>query len=122
MQRILILCVAFTALGCASATVIRTDPPGVRLYIDGTPVGVTPTRYSDRRTVFSPMKVRLEKEGLTPIETELRRRKFTASTIPRAILLIGIPWLLDYDDEYVFFLDKPESGTPGNQASPPESP
>jgi hypothetical protein len=59
--------------GCASTTLIQSDPTGAKVYIDDEPQGFTPFTYSDTKIVGSYTYVRLEKEGYLPFTTVLTR-------------------------------------------------
>jgi hypothetical protein len=59
--------------GCASSTLITSDPSGAKLFIDGRHVGATPFIYSDTKIVGSKTTVRLEKEGYEPLNTFFTR-------------------------------------------------
>jgi hypothetical protein len=71
------LIAASTALmftvGCASATIIRSEPGEANLYIDGSKVGTTPYTHSDTKIVGSLTTLRLTKEGYKDFETFIKR-------------------------------------------------
>jgi hypothetical protein len=49
MRRLIALAVVFFFLfGCSSSTLIKSNPPGAKLYLDGQLKGETPYPYSDR--------------------------------------------------------------------------
>ena len=56
---------AFTVLlsSCASTTIIRSEPPGANLYLNGEPVGTTPYTHSDTKIVGTTNTVELKMEG-----------------------------------------------------------
>jgi hypothetical protein len=59
--------------GCASTTLIQSEPTGAKVYIEDEPVGYTPFPYTDTKIVGSYTYVRLEKEGYQPFITVLSR-------------------------------------------------
>jgi len=59
--------------GCASTTLIQSEPTGAKVYIGDEPLGFTPVAYSDTKIVGSTTYVRLEKEGYKPLITVLSR-------------------------------------------------
>lgn len=111
--RALALTTALALTGCASTTIIRSDPTGAKVFIEGSRVGVTPYRHSDSRPSFSNLIVRLEKEGYEPFETVITRNE---SVVPGAVvgaLFFFVPalWVLGYDDQRLYEL-KPSRGVP----------
>ncbi len=62
------LTLALSLVGCASSTVIHSDPPGATFYVNESLVGFTPYSYMDRRPAFSTVKLRLQKDGYEPLE------------------------------------------------------
>src|SRR5688572_12404494 len=68
--------VSLTLLGaCSSTTVIRSNPPGARVFLDEQPVGVTPYAMSDTKIVGSTTRVRLEYPGLKPHHAIIQRNE-----------------------------------------------
>ncbi|MGE5354711.1 MAG: PEGA domain-containing protein [Deltaproteobacteria bacterium] len=58
---------------CSSSTMIVSEPPGAKLYIDGNPVGYTPYSYSDTKISGSKTNLKLEKEGYETMHTFITR-------------------------------------------------
>jgi hypothetical protein len=54
--------VFFFLFGCASSTLIKSNPPGAKLYLDGQLKGETPYTYSDRAAAGTLRTVTLKKE------------------------------------------------------------
>ena len=64
MKRIIGSIVAFFFLfGCASSTLIKSNPPGAKLYLEGQLTGETPYTYADRAAAGTVRTVTLKKEG-----------------------------------------------------------
>lgn len=59
--------------GCASSTVIKSNPTGADVYIDGAKVGKTPYTLTDTKMVFSNTTLQLKKEGYEDLNTVLPR-------------------------------------------------
>src|ERR1700704_5961761 len=68
-----LVCAAALAGGCASETVIRSNPPGAKVFIDGAYVGQTPYTMSDTKIVGSTTGVRLEYPGFQPTSASIHR-------------------------------------------------
>jgi hypothetical protein len=47
----------------------QSVPSGARVYVDNQPVGITPCRYSDSKTIMTSINVKLEKDGYQTLET-----------------------------------------------------
>ncbi len=58
---------------CVSSTVISSEPPGAKLYINDEYMGLTPYTYSDTKITGMTNFVRLEKEGYEPLHTAFSR-------------------------------------------------
>jgi hypothetical protein len=103
-------CVGLLSLlfaGCSSTTLIKTDPPGAALYIDGVKQGVTPYSYSDSSTFFTPSRdIVLKKEGYKNLSAAIRKSEVTAGTICRSLLGVPVLWITIYPEEYNFELEK----------------
>lgn len=59
--------------GCASTTLIQSEPTGAKVYVEDEPLGFTPITYSDTKIIGSTTYIRLEKEGYKPFITVLSR-------------------------------------------------
>ena len=100
--------------GCASTTVIRSDPEGATLYIDGSKVGKTPYTYSDTKTISSTTRLQLKKDGYEDFETVMtRNERFQVDAcIGGAFFFIPYLWVMGYNPERTFEL----TPIPGNPA------
>lgn len=70
---VIIFAVLVFLSGCASSTLITSDPSGAKLYVDGRHVGSTPFMYSDTKIVGSKTTLRIEKDGFEPLNTFFTR-------------------------------------------------
>jgi hypothetical protein len=77
------------ATSCASSTVIKTDPSGATVYIDGVNVGRTPYTHTDFKTVGTETHVKIEAEGY---EEETMRISRSELDVP--VLVGGIIGLI----------------------------
>ena len=59
--------------GCAASTVLQSQPPGARVFLNGVPVGVTPYTMTDTNMSGSTVQVRLEYPGFDPFNTMIAR-------------------------------------------------
>jgi hypothetical protein len=101
--------------GCASTTIIRSDPEGATLYIDGSKVGKTPYTYSDTKTISSTTLLKLKKDGYEDFQTLMtRNERFQLDAcIGGAFFLVPFLWVMGYNPERTFELT-PIQGSPAN--------
>lgn len=113
-RRLFAACTLLTfSVGCVSSTVIRSDPSGAALYIDGSRVGKTPYVYEDTKTVSSTTRVKLKKDGYEDLETVIvRNEEFQLGPcIGGAFVLIPFLWVMGYRPEHHYELE-PLNGAP----------
>ena len=128
MKKIIALSIAFLFLfGCASATVIKSNPPEAKLYLDGQLKGETPYTYADRSAAGTMKSVTLKKEGYKDFTGHIKREELSVPALIGGILiLIPLIWVLEYPPEYTFEMEKLEgkvSDFPTKpQVTPPEKP
>ncbi len=127
MQQFKRLAAASTALmltvGCTSATIIRSEPSGANVYIDGSKMGKTPYTYSDTKIIGSTTYLKLKLEGYEEFETVFRRdEEFQVGPCIGGPFLALIPWLwiMGYRPEHVYELT-PEAQNNASQARPVET-
>lgn len=68
----LLAAIVFLA-SCSSTTVIRSEPPGATLYLNGERVGTTPYTHTDTKVVGSQNIVELQLEGHETLITTFSR-------------------------------------------------
>ena len=87
--------------GCTSTTIIRSDPPGATLYIDGSKVGKTPYTYSDTKTISATTRIKLKKEGYEEFETLMtRNEQFQVDAcIGGVFFFVPFLWVMGYNPE-----------------------
>lgn len=108
MKKILsLMTVFFFFLGCASATVIKSNPPEAKLHLDGQFKGETPYTYSDRAAAGTMRTVTLKKEGYKVFTGHIKRETLSVGALIGGIfLLIPLIWVLEYPPEYTFEMEK----------------
>lgn len=107
--------------GCASTTVIRSEPSGATVYIDGSKMGKTPYTYSDTKTVSSTTRIRLKLEGYEDFETLLvRNEEFQAGPcIGGVFFLVPFLWVMGYHPEHNYELTAVDDYSSLQQPRPP---
>ena len=109
--------VAFT--GCASTTVIQSQPPGASVLIDGVQVGITPYTMSDTKIVGSTTMVRLEYPGYQPLDVITRNEEFDVlALIGGVFVLVPFLWMMKYQGMHQFELQPAYAGPPGAFGAP----
>ena len=110
MRKLIALAMAFFFLfGCASSTLIKSNPPGAKLYLDGQDLGETPYTYSDKAAAGTMRTVKLKKEGYKDFNGTIKREKLSVGALIGGIfLLVPLIWILEYPPEYNFEMEKTE--------------
>ena len=99
--------VFFFLLGCASSTLIKSNPPGAKLYLDGQVQGETPYTYSDKAVAGTMRTVTLKKEGYKDFNGTIKRGQLSVGALIGGIfLLIPLIWILEYPPQYNFEMEK----------------
>jgi hypothetical protein len=108
MKRIVAIMIVFAfLLGCASATVIKSNPPEAKLLLDGQYKGETPYTYSDRATAGTMRTVTLKKEGYKDFTGTIKREKFSVPAfIGGLFFIIPFIWITEYPSEYTFEMEE----------------
>ena len=100
---IALVMVFFFFFGCASATVIKSNPSEAKLLLDGQYIGETPYTYSDRATAGTMRTVTLKKEGYKDFTGTIKREKFSVPAFMGGLFfLIPFIWITEYPSEYTF--------------------
>lgn len=108
MKKIIILMVVFFFLvGCASTTVINSDPPGAGLYLAGQYKGVTPYTYTDMSPAGTWTVAILKLDGYKDFNSEIRRDELSVpALIGGCLVLVPFIWILKYPPQYTFKMEK----------------
>ncbi len=108
MKKLIALFMVFFFLfGCANTTLLKSNPPGAKLQVDGQVVGETPQFYTDKAVAGTVKKVNLKKEGYKDLNGYIKRDKFSVPMLIGGIFLI-VPfiWILEYPTQYYFEMEK----------------
>lgn len=82
------------ASGCASTTVINSQPSGADVYIDGMKVGKTPYTLTDTKMVFQTSTIKLSKPGYEDVHANLPRfQELDVGTAIGGIFCLWPLWL-----------------------------
>lgn len=85
-----LLVAAILIAGCSETVSVRSGPSGAVVYLDGKPIGTTPLDYSlPRSEVGEPHRVRVEKTGYAPVESDLRTR-WAKGRVTGAVFTLGL--------------------------------
>lgn len=104
---IALMMVFFFLLGCASSTVIKSNPSEAKLYLAGQFKGETPYTYSDSAAAGTMRTVTLKKEGYKDFTGHIKREQLSVGALIGGILLlIPLIWVLEYPSEYTFEMEK----------------
>jgi hypothetical protein len=95
---IMILACSVLFTSCASTTLIQSDPPGAKLFINGEHMGTTPYSYTDTKIVGSTNMVRLEKDGYEELNTSFTRDEEVdvGAAFCGFFLLVPFAWVMKY--------------------------
>jgi hypothetical protein len=109
----LITLLAFT--GCASSTVLQSQPSGARVFLNNVPVGVTPYTMTDANIVGTTTQVRLEYPGYQPLITYIVRNEELdpLALIGGCILLVPFLWVMKYSATHYYQLQPGGAPPPG---------
>ena len=92
---IALMTVFFFLFGCTSATLIKSNPPGAKLYLDGQLKGETPYTYADAAAAGTMRTVSLKKEGYKDFTGHIKREQLSVPALIGGILiLIPFIWVL----------------------------
>ena len=99
-----LVCVVLAA--CSSSTVIRSNPMGAKVFLDGAYVGTTPYTLTDSKIVGSTTMIRLEYPGLAPTTVAVSRSEDlkVGTLIAGLFLFVPLLWVMGYDGEHTFDL------------------
>jgi len=110
--------------GCASSTVLQSQPPGARVFLNGVPVGTTPYTMTDTNMSGTATQVRFEYPGFEPFNAMIVRSEELdpLALIGGIFLLVPFLWILGYQPTH-FFTMQPLGGaqppTGGGWGAPP---
>lgn len=105
---ILAVLFAFTIIlsGCSSATLIKSEPTGAKVYLNDNYVGNTPYKMQDSKISFARTSVRLEREGYKTLETYITKDEDVnvGAIVGGIILWFPFLWTMSYLPEHIYEL------------------
>jgi len=101
--------------GCASSTLIQSQPPGARVYVNGAAVGNTPFTMTDTKIVGSTTAIRLELPGYQTLDTTISRNEEldALALVGGIFLLVPFLWVMKYQAAHNYQLQPAYGGAPG---------
>jgi hypothetical protein len=94
-------------VGCSSSTLIKSDPPAAKLYLDGQYKCETPCTYKDTAPAGSSKTVLLKKEGYKDTTGLIKKEELVVGPLIEPILvLFPFIWIPGYPSEYTFEMEK----------------
>ncbi len=110
--------------GCVSTTLIRSQPTGAKVYLDGESVGRTPYSMSDTKIVGSSTRVKLVLDGHEPFDANIQRNEVfdVGACIGGVLVLFPFLWIQGYKPEHFYELTplRPPAA-PAEAPAPPRS-
>ncbi len=104
---VIVLTASFFLVGCTSATVIRSNPSGASLYVEGNYECVTPCTHSDAAVSGTSKSVQLKKAGYRDFTGTIKKEETKIGPMIGGILvLFPFIWVRGYPAEYVFDMEK----------------
>ncbi len=106
LKSIAVIAVVIFLSGCASSTLIQSDPPGAKVYINGQSVGKTPYLYTDTKVVGSTTNIDLVKEGYQPLYASISRDEQVnvGAIIGGFICWVPFLWTMEYNPTHNYEL------------------
>lgn len=91
---------------CSSTTMIVSNPPNAKLYIDGELVGETPYNHCDSKIVGNILNIKIEKEGYKPLITSITKNEEAdiGAIIGGLFLFFPYLWTLKYSPIHTYGL------------------
>jgi hypothetical protein len=108
MKRLIALATVLLFLsGCASTTLIKSNPLGAKLQVDGRSVGETPHFYTDQAVAGTARTLTMKKEGYKDLSAIIRREKLSVPALIGGIfLIVPFVWIFEYPSQYNFEMEK----------------
>jgi hypothetical protein len=106
--------------GCASTTMIQSNPSGAKVYLNGEPVGVTPYEHRDRKIVGTKTIVKLEKEGYESFNTYFHRAEKVDVGALIGGIFVDFPflWIMKYKPTHAYELKPVSANQPAAAITP----
>jgi hypothetical protein len=93
-----------TLMGCASTTIINSEPSGAAVYLNGEKLGVTPYTYTDTKIVDSTNVVILKKEGYQDFTAVFSRNEEAnvGALIGGVFVWVPFLWAMNYKPSHSY--------------------
>ena len=112
----MVLIAAFVVTGCASSTLIRSVPPGAKVYVDGQYLGQSPVTHRDSAPLWTTKTVTLKLDGYGDQSGTIRKENLRVGPLIGCILVyVPCLWLTGYPDQYTFTLDQNGAAVRGHR-------
>jgi hypothetical protein len=112
---------AFT--GCASSTMLQTQPAGATVSINGMVVGKTPYTMTDSKMVGTTTLIHFEYPGYAPLDVMVSRNE-EVDVLPLIggfICLVPFLWVMKYQPTHYYELQPPSPNGVPPAYSPPQN-
>jgi len=108
----IIVAAAVLLSGCASTTLIRSNPSGADVYVNSQKKGTTPYSYSDTKIVGSSTNITLKKEGYQDFNVTLVRNEKAdvGAIIGGCFFLVPFLWTMKYDTAHNYEMTAAAAG------------
>ena len=98
---------ALLTAGCASSTLINSNPPGAKVYVDGQYLGQAPVTQKDTALLGSSKTVTLKRAGYkTKIGTIRKEELKIGPLIAGLLVYVPLLWVTGYPSQYTFELER----------------
>lgn len=111
------LVLATCVFGCTESTLIRSYPPGAKIYVNDAFVGIAPVHFSIPHKEFEgDFHVRVEHAGYLPLQAELKKTT-CPGRVAGSILTLGIVGAVRGTTCFVYLHDFALEEAPGHAPS-----
>lgn len=102
----LFLVLSILLASCSSTTLITSNPPKAKLYINGAYVGVTPYYHTDTKIMGSVLDLKIEKEGYNPLITSISKTEEAdiGAIVGGVFFLVPFLWTMGYQPSHDYEL------------------
>lgn len=112
----LILLLTFVCACSPTTALIKSEPSGAIVTVDGTEIGMTPVKYSHTLSTGSEHNIRLQHQGFEPVEMTIKADKTDSNAFKRWIkaglvwspLWLGTLFTKKLKESYMFVMKRTE--------------
>lgn len=107
LKHLSLVLIACLLSSCYSSTVIYSNPPGAKAYVNGEYIGMTPCEYGDEKIIGSTNRIRLEKQGYETFNATFSRNEVFDPGACAGGVFFTVPflWIMKYNPSRTFHLD-----------------